>query len=212
MSFKKIEISLTEKQKKILDFINQHIQTEGRPPTLKEIAQHFGFASDNAVRTHLRLIHKKGFIIKEPRKARSIRTVEFLRISPQNSIKIPLIGTIAAGRPIIALENLEKYISVDRELFKGEDIFALRTRGDSMVGAGINDGDIVIIHPQNDAENGEIVVALIGEEATLKFLYKEGEKIILKASNPLYPDITIDISKGSEIKIIGKVIGLIRKL
>ncbi|MGB9599359.1 MAG: transcriptional repressor LexA [Myxococcota bacterium] len=205
-------MNLTEKQRNILDFINQHIIAEGHPPTLKEIAQHFGYASDNAVRTHLRLIHKKGYLKKEPNKARGLKTVEFLKISHQNAVNIPLIGTIAAGRPIIALENLEKYISVDRELFKGNDIFALRTKGDSMVGAGINDGDIVIIHPQNDAENGEIVVAIIGEEATLKFLYKEGNYITLKASNPLYPDIKIDISKGPDIKIVGKVIGLIRKL
>ncbi|MCX7958821.1 MAG: transcriptional repressor LexA [Deltaproteobacteria bacterium] len=203
---------LTRKQKAILDFINRYTQDEGRPPTLKEIANQFGFASDNSVRTHLRLIHKKGYIAKEPNKARGLKTTEFLKISSLNAIKIPLIGSIAAGKPITALENLEKYISVDRDLFKGNDIFALRTKGDSMTGAGINDGDIVIIHPQSDAENGEIVVAIIGDEATLKFFHREGDSIILKASNPLYSDIKIDPSSSSDIKIIGKVIGLIRKL
>ncbi len=125
---------LTQKQRAILDFINLHIQTEGRPPTLKEIAKRFGYASDNSVRTHLRLIHKKGLLKKEPNKARGLKTSEFFGISSLNSVNIPLIGTIAAGKPITALENLEKYISVDRELFKGNDIFALRIKGDSMKG------------------------------------------------------------------------------
>lgn len=207
-----MKTTLTHKQKSILEFINTYLQAEGRPPTLKEIAQHFGYASDNSVRTHLRLIHKKGFLTKEPYKARGLRTIEFLKISSLNAIKIPLLGTIAAGKPITAIENLEKYISVDRELFKGDDIFALRVKGDSMNGAGINDGDIAIIHPQNNAENGEIVVAIIDEEATLKYFYKEGDTVILKASNPSYTDIKIDPSTKVEIKIIGKVIGLIRKL
>ncbi len=204
--------SLTKKQRAILEFINTQIQTMGSPPTLREIADHFGFASDNAVRTHLELIHRKGFLHKEPRKARGIRPIEIIQISQSNFRNIPLIGTIAAGKPIAALENLEKYISVDRELFKGDDIFALRTRGDSMTGAGIHDGDIVIIHPQSEVENGEIVVAIIGEEATLKFFYRDGDSIILRASNPLYSDIRIEPSTDSEVKILGKVIGLIRKL
>jgi repressor LexA len=204
---------LTHRQEEILEFVAQFIQREGHPPTLKEIGRHFGFTSDNAVRSHLRLIERKGFIKRVPNRARSIVPIDIIRVSTTNGRSLPLVGSISAGKPITALENLEKYITVDKELFKGDDIFALRVKGDSMTGVGINEGDIVIVHPQNYVENGEIAVALIGEEATLKFFYREGEKIILKAANPLYQDIVIETGiEDSGIKILGKVIGLIRKL
>ncbi len=203
---------LTNRQQEILTFINSFIHRHGHPPTLKEIKEYFGFASDNSVRTHIKLIQKKGFINRVQNKARGLLPVETIKILNINSKSIPLIGQIAAGKPILALENLGNYISVDRELFKDENIFALRTRGDSMVGAGIHDGDIVIVHPQETAENSEIVVALIGDEATLKFYHKDGNTIILKAANPAYQDIVLNLSQASEIRVVGKVIGLIRKL
>ena len=209
---------LTERQREVLGFIQSESRRRGYPPTTREIAKHFGFRSPKAVTDHLRALERKGYLQREPFRARGIRVH---RPNTRSSIPafqsgIPLVGSIAAGSPILAVENIEDTLPVDPKLFcDSGEVFALRVRGESMIGAGIQDGDLVLIRRQDWADNGEIVAVLIGEEATLKRFYREHHKdqdrIRLQPENSAMRPLYI-LPDAAPAMIVGKAVGLIRTL
>ncbi len=198
-------MDLTPQQERVLNYIKEHILKEGYPPTVREVAVRFGYRSPLSAKLHIDALVKKGFLRKTPFRSRGL---EVVGLSPYKAVQIPVAGRIRAGTPIFATENIEEYISVDRRLFRTEEGFGLRVMGESMKGAGILEGDIVIVTPEVEARRGDIVVALIGDEATVKRFYPEGKKIRLQPENPEMNPIIV---AAEEVRIIGKVTGLIRR-
>ncbi len=191
---------LTKKQKTALEFIRIKIQETGYPPTVRELCEDLGVHSSATAFKYLKILEKKGYIKREKEKTRAIR------LTPQ-TLGLPLVGNVAAGNPLLALQEYTEVIPVPEELAGSEGNFLVRVEGDSMLGDHILDGDYIIIHPQNNADNGDIVIALVNqEEVTVKKFYKNRDKITLKPSNPAYQPIVT-----SDIAILGKVIGIIRK-
>lgn len=200
---------LTEKQSKIYEFITAWQMNNGYPPTQSEICDHFRFGSLNAVRSHLVLIEKKGYIHLNFGKARGIQLVSEPRFQrPKNTI--PLLGNIAAGTPIWAEQNIEDYLPIPLTLFGGGELFALHVIGDSMTGAGIRNGDIAIILRRNSVENGEIAAVLIEQEATLKRVCLTPDSLVLKADNPAFKDLKFVKDESDLIRILGRYQGIIR--
>ena len=191
---------LTPRQQEILDFIRNSLEVLGAPPTRAEIAQAFGFASHNAAEEHLRALAKKGLVVLEPGSARGIRLVE--------QLGLPLIGSVAAGSPILAIENVQARYALDASLFRPKADFLLRVRGLSMLNAGIFDGDLIAVHRCSEARNGQIVVARLGDEVTVKRLRRSAGAIELLPENPDYPVITVQ--PGEPFEIEGLAVGLIR--
>ncbi|MBW2688569.1 MAG: repressor LexA, partial [Deltaproteobacteria bacterium] len=171
---------LTARQQQVYDFLVAYISASGYPPTLQEIAQHLHVSGNLGVLRHLKALERKGMITRTPGSSRSIALVG---LAKSDSITLPLIGTVRAGLPQLAGEEIEAHLAVDSSLVKGKDSFLLRVRGNSMIEVHIMPGDLVVVRPQTTAENGEIVVALIDGEATLKRFYHEGEEIRLKPEN-----------------------------
>lgn len=204
---------LTPTQKRILEYITETIREHDRSPTIREIGEEFGISSTNGVRYHLRVLEEKGYIKREKGISRGIEWLEHhARVGERtNANEVPLIGRVAAGRPILAVENIEGVLAVDEMFARSRDCFALRVAGDSMEGAGILDGDVVIVNPQPTARSGDVVVAMIGDEATVKRYAREKGRIILRAENPLYDDIVLD-GRSGDVRLLGKVVGLMRKL
>lgn len=200
---------LTKEQDRVLSFIVQQQKERGVPPTIREIAGALGYKSINNVRQHLHLIEQKGYIRVLRGKARGLELLATTAYKQNKELQVPLIGSVAAGRPITAMENLEGHITLDRDIFRDDGLFTLRIKGDSMVGVGVLDGDIVIVKPQNSAKNNDIVVAIVDDEATLKRYIKTKDRIILQAENPKYHDIVIPADRG--VWIAGKMVGVIRK-
>ncbi|MGA1874229.1 MAG: transcriptional repressor LexA [bacterium] len=204
---------LTKTQRDILSFIIRCQRNQGSPPTVREIAHHFGYKSTNNARQHLQLIERKGFLRLVPGRARGIEVSIGLEVDTGKAgLKVPLVGSVAAGKPLTAVENIEGYITLDREMFKGSGLFTLRVKGDSMRGIGILDGDVAIIRQQPVAETGDVVVALIDGEATLKRYIQQDGNIIFRAENPDFPDIVVSRDRRHEMHIAGRLIGVIRKL
>jgi len=210
---------LTDRQEDILAFIKQFTLESGYPPTLREIGKHFQISSTFGVKRHLDALVKKGFINIESNASRGISFIrkssdEFIErtIGDDDAfIKIPIIGRVAAGLPINAVENLEGSLVVDPSfLKKAEDAFALRVKGDSMINAGINDKDLVIVSPKEQAKNGDIVVAMLNDEATVKKFEFINNKIRLIAENNAYTPI--EVKTEDDFKLIGKVKGVVRWL
>lgn len=200
---------LTDRQKEILDFICQFREECGYPPTLREIGKKFGISSTFGVKRHLDALVKKGYLNIEGSLSRGISVLNNNREDENLFRKIPVIGRVAAGSPILAVENIEGSIVVDPTLMKkNEDCFALKIKGDSMINAGIFEGDIVIVSPKKEAFNGEIIVAMIDDEATVKKFEKKNNKIRLLPENDNYAPIEVEDTK--EFAIIGKVIGVVR--
>ncbi|MDZ7624992.1 MAG: transcriptional repressor LexA [Ignavibacteriaceae bacterium] len=210
---------LTDRQEDILTFIKQFTLESGYPPTLREIGKHFQISSTFGVKRHLEALVKKGFINIESNASRGISLVrktseDFIDRSIRDDdafVKIPVIGRVAAGIPINAVENLEGSLVVDPSfLKKAEDAFALRVKGDSMINAGINDKDLVIVSPREQAKNGDIVVAMLNDEATVKKFEFINNKIRLIAENNAY--LPIEVKREDDFKVIGKVKGVVRWL
>lgn len=189
---------LTPRQREILDFIRNSLDVLGAPPTRAEIANAFGFASANAAEEHLKALAKKGNIILEPGSARGIRLVE--------QLGLPLIGSVAAGSPILAVENQRSRVQMDAALFSPRADYLLQVRGNSMNGIGIFDGDLLAVHKTGDARDGQVVVARLGDEVTVKRLSKRDGKVELLAENPDYATIPVD----DTLVIEGLAVGLIR--
>ncbi len=203
---------LTPEQHRVVGFIVKYRSETGFPPTVREIASALGYKSPNNVRQHLRLIEQKGFIRLLPGKARGIEisaTLAVEEFGEEVDDGVPLIGSVAAGKPITAIENVDGYVTLDRSIFRGDGLFALRIKGDSMTGMGILNGDIVVVRKKAQAEHGEVVVVIIDGDATLKRFIKEGGTIKLRAENPAYEDILLD--PGSSLQVAGKLVGVIRK-
>lgn len=200
--------NLTARQQDILEMIRSFISSNGVPPTISEICAHFKFRSSSCF-DHLKALERKGYLERSS-KARSIRLKEE-EISPaiQGGISVPIVGEVKAGIPILATENIEGYVSLDAFWVKDRDIFLLRVSGDSMERAGILDGDLALIRPQKTAEEGEIVVALIDDEGTLKRFYRKKGKVWLKSENPLHKSIWV---KDASFELVGKVIGIFRRI
>ena len=196
---------LTQKQRKVLEFLTSYTKKYGYPPTVREIGKHFGFFW-TAARGFLKSLERKGFIKINPARSRGI---EIIGLKPAEALKAPLLGKIRAGKPILAVEDTESHIFIDKSLFPVENAFTLKVTGDSMIEAGILDGDFVGVKPQKVIENGEIGVVLIGDEATVKRVFKGKEKIILRPENK---NMKPEKYNPDEVTIIGKVIGLIRKI
>jgi repressor LexA len=202
--------NLTSEQERVYSFIVEWKKKKSFPPTVREIAEGLNYKSPNNVRQHMRLIEKKGYLKIISGKARGIEVKPpFTPVGYDNGFEVPLIGRVAAGTPITAEENIEGTVTLDRTLFKGDGLFTLRVRGDSMKDAGVFDGDIAVVRQKPSASNGEVVVAVIEGEATLKRFFKRDESIVLHAENPAYEDIVITAPQS--VFIAGKLVGVIRK-
>ena len=194
-------VKLTPRQQEILDFIKSTVEMLGAPPTRQEIASAFGFASPNAAEDHLRALAKKGVIHLEPGSARGIRLVE--------QLGLPLIGHVAAGSPLLATEHVQGHLQVDPRLFSPKADFLLRVRGQSMIGIGMLDGDLLAVHKTSEARNGQVVVARIADDVTVKRLQRKGAMVELIAENPDFEPIVVD-TRREALTIEGIAVGLIR--
>lgn len=226
---------LTERQKAVLDFIVESIHDRGYPPTLREIGNHLGIRSTNGVNDHLRALERKGYLTREDMKSRTLRpTPDLLRIpTPIDSrplqsgplsahddwqdeddlIEVPILGRVAAGLPLEAIEEPTDTVRIDRMLVGGRgEIFGLRVAGDSMIEAGIHDGDYVFVKKQIDAPRGAIVVCLVGDEATCKYFFPEKHHIRLEPANAQMAPILIPRTDWRETLILGVVVGIFRRL
>ena len=198
--------ALTDRQKAIYDFLVKTIRERGFAPSIAEIGRQFKIASTNGVSDHLRALEKKGYIHRVGKRAIEVSNA-FGKSVLTAAREVPVVGRVAAGKPFLSEENIEEFITVPNDIGSGKR-FALRVKGDSMIGAGILEGDRVIVKQQAAAENGDIVCALIEGEATLKRFFKSEGVITLKAENENYAPITV--SEG-EFRVVGKVVGLLRK-
>ncbi len=196
--------NLSSRQTAILNFIQKTIDERGYPPSVREIGEAVGLKSSSTVHTHLVNLQKKGYIKRVPTKPRAIEVTG----NNTSIVRVPIVGRVAAGEPVLAVENIEDTFPLPLNFLRTTSgVFMLRVRGDSMVNAGILDGDFVIVRQQSTAENGNIVVALLGEEATVKRFYKEEDGIRLQPENTALEPI---VSK--DVIILGKVIGVLRKI
>jgi repressor LexA len=199
---------LSRKQEQVFEFLINFNVEHGFPPTIRELCHHFGFKSLNTAHFHLRSLEKKGYIEVHSGKGRGI-TLPGAR--PLSERQIPVVGRIAAGTPILALENIEDFLGIDKGFFGAETNFAVQVRGDSMVDAHIQDGDYVIIKIQNQAEKGDIVAALIDDEVTLKYFYRTKNQVRLESANPKYPPMIFKKGDTRSFRILGVMVGLVRK-
>ena len=205
MAKKEIVKKLTDKQDLIFHFIKSEIKNSGFPPTVREIGDEFNITVKGAY-DHVKAIEKKGYIRTEQNKSRAIVVLNAEDEIPTNAINIPLLGRIAAGTPILAQENIEEYLSLPKSMFKSGEYFALRVKGDSMIEGGIHDGDIAIIKKQNTSNSGDIIAALLTDEATLKRLKITGNKVQLIPENSAYEPMVVE-----NLTILGKLAALFRK-
>ena len=200
---------LTDRQQEILSFINSSIGERGYPPTLREIGRQFGIKSTNGVNDHLRALEKKGYLAREDMKSRALRPIDTVG---GQMMEVPILGKVAAGQPLLAVRNYEDTVKVDR-FFVGQnkEVFALRVKGESMIEAGIFDGDYVFVRKQLQANPGEIVVAMIEDEATVKRYYPEGDTIRFEPANATMRSIVVRKRDWKSVNLIGVVIGIYRK-
>jgi repressor LexA len=203
---------LTERQQAILDFINSYVNENGFPPSVREIGRQFGIYPAT-VQDHITALERKGYLQKKRFQSRTLSVPASSRRRAFEEAHaaggIPIVGRVAAGLPLLAQENIEDMIHLPKE-WAPAGAFLLKVQGNSMEGAHILDGDYVLVHPQSTAANGEIVVALIGDEATVKRFYRTEHGIRLKAENPKYEPIEVERSEGASFSIVGKVMGVLR--
>lgn len=199
---------LSKRQVEILEFIKQNVKKYGYPPSVREIGKQVGLNSSSTVHNHLTKLEEKGYIRRDPSKPRAIEVIQSYQEKIYDEIiNVPIIGNVTAGEPILAVENTEGVLPLPLGIAKGEQPFALIIKGESMINAGIMDKDYVIVNKQSTANNGDIIVALLDDEATVKRFYKENGHIRLQPENPhMKPIIT------KNVQVIGKVIAVIRKI
>lgn len=195
----------TQRQQEIASFLEAEHRVRGVMPTHREIALRFGFASPNAVRTHLRLMEQKGMLARLPGKARG------LRLQCTASAGIPVVGHIAAGSPLEAIQDVEEVLPLPPRFFPGTELFALRVKGESMKEAGILPGDLAVLNRQSDVADGDIAAVLLDDDATLKFVYRQNGAVLLRGANPAFPDILIRPDASRSLRVLGKYVGLIRR-
>jgi repressor LexA len=197
---------LTERQTKILDYIRYVTRVRSYPPSVREIGEAVGLSSSSTVHNHLNQLERRGLIKRDPSKSRTVQLVQDAEVDQQrrNAVSVPVVGNVAAGAPILAEQNVEDHLLLSPELAQ-EGFFLLRVRGDSMINAGIFDGDLVLVRPQHEASNGTIVVALVDGEATVKRFERANGHVRLIAENPAYEPIVT-----SNVSLVGVVRGVIR--
>jgi repressor LexA len=215
---------LTRRQEQTLEFIRRSIEQRGYPPTLREIGQYMGIRSTNGVNDHLRALERKGYLRREDMKSRALRLVEDSAAEEQTPserpagteddlVEIQVLGRVAAGLPLLAQQNVIDTIHIDRMMVRGgRDVFGLRVQGDSMIEAGIFSGDYVFVRKQPTAERGTIVVALIGDEATVKYYYPERDYIRFQPANAQMAPILVRAVDFKPTMLLGKVIGVFRRM
>ena len=197
---------ITKKQTEILEYIKSQILNKGYPPSVRDICTAVNLKSTSSVHAHLETLEKNGYIRRDPTKPRAIEIIDDnFNLTRREVVNVPLIGQVAAGQPLLAVENITGYFPIPAEFIPKEKVFMLNVKGESMVNAGIYDGDQIIVKQQSTASNGEIVVALVDDSATVKRFYKENGHIRLQPENDFMDPIIVD-----SCEIIGKVIGLIR--
>jgi len=203
---RKLTDQLTERQHKILDYIRYVTKVRNYPPSVREIGEAVGLSSSSTVHNHLNQLERRGLIKRDPSKSRTVQLVQDAELDQQrrNAVSVPIVGHVAAGPPILAEQNIEEHVLLSSELAK-DGYFMLRVRGDSMVNAGILDGDLVLVRPQQEAPNGSIVVALLEGEATVKRIERSNGHVKLIAENPAYQPIVT-----SSVTLVGVVRGVIR--
>ena len=199
---------ITDKQKEILEYIKEMILKKGYPPAVREICEAVHLKSTSSVHSHLESLEKNGYIRRDPTKPRTIEILDDdFALTRREVVNVPVIGTVAAGTPILAEQNIEDYLPIPAEMLPNKEVFMLKVKGNSMIEAGIYSGDKVIVAMQPDAENGDKVVALVDDSATVKTFYKENGHFRLQPENSTMDPIILD-----HVEILGKVIGLFRMM
>lgn len=215
--------ALTQRQRQALQFISDCLTDRGYPPTLREIGEHMGIRSTNGVNDHLKALERKGYLIREELKSRALRPVDFESSRPSEStdnkrgdeMEIAIVGRVAAGEPILAEQNVIDKVVVDRYFLgahKAKEVFGLVVHGESMIDAGIFDGDYIFVRKQSTASEGEIVVVMIEGEATCKRFYHEGDRIRLEPANTSMNPIYVHRDEFRAVDVLGKVVGVYRRL
>ncbi len=200
---------ISSKQREILEYIKQEILQRGFPPAVREICEAVGLKSTSSVHAHLETLERSGYIRRDPSKPRTIEILDDeFNLLRREVVNVPLVGTVAAGQPILAQEHIENYIPIPAEYMPAEQSFMLRVKGESMIGAGILDGDCVLVKQTASASNGDIVVALVDDSATVKTFYREKDHIRLQPENDSMDPIIVH----DEASILGKVFGVFRLL
>jgi repressor LexA len=207
-------MDLTKRQQEIFDFIRKYSAKYGYPPTVRDIGKAVGLASSSTVHAHLANLEKIGLLRRDPSKPRAIELLDRAVGNAMDSVRsmvraegLPLVGSVAAGQPVLAEENIEDYITVPEAAGGADGEYLLRVRGDSMKNVGILEGDFVVVRPQETAQQGDIVVALLGEEATVKRFFRETDHIRLQPENE-----TMEPIRSKEVKVLGRVVGLLRSM
>lgn len=202
-------MDLTKRQQEIFDFIKRYSDVNGYPPTVRDIGKAVGLASSSTVHAHLANLEKIGLLRRDPTKPRAIELLDRAAAGMRSFVNpgLPLVGQVAAGQPVLAEENIEDYIATPSFAGGDDGEYLLRVRGESMKNAGILDGDLVVVRPQDTAADGEIVVALVGEEATVKRFFQEADHIRLQPENE-----TMEPIRTREVRILGRVVGLMRSM
>ena len=212
---------LTARQEQTLDFIRRSIEERGYPPTLREIGEYMGIRSTNGVNDHLRALERKGYLRREDMKSRALKLVSGMGNAPEpvkaapddDLVEVQILGRVAAGLPLLAEENVIDTVRVDRMLVRGgREVFGLRVTGDSMIEAGIMSGDYIFVKKQSTAERGDIVVALIGDEATVKHFFPERDYVRFQPANSQMAPILVRASDFKSTMLLGKVVGVYRRL
>lgn len=197
---------ITAKQSEILEYIKSQIINKGYPPSVRDICEAVHLKSTSSVHAHLETLEKNGYIRRDPTKPRAIEIIDDnFNLTRREVVNVPLIGQVAAGQPILAVENITNYFPIPAEFLNNSETFMLNVKGDSMINMGIYEGDQIIVRKQNTASNGEVIVALVDDSATVKRFYKENGHIRLQPENDFMDPIIVD-----DCEILGKVIGLIR--
>lgn len=202
---------VTDRQRQVLDFIKSEIRRQGFPPTVRDICEAVGLSSSSTVHAHLSALEAKGLIRRDPSKPRALevldRDIPPMPAAAGNVVELPVIGAVAAGTPILATENIETTIPLPTEVVRDDSTFVLRVKGESMIGAGIFDGDYVVVRQQPTASNGEIVVAMLEDEATVKRFFRESDRIRLQPENP-----DMDPIYARDVTVLGKVVAVFRRM
>ena len=203
-----VELNLTKRQQEIFDFIKRYSSQHGYPPTVRDIGKAVGLASSSTVHAHLANLEKIGLLRRDPTKPRAIELLDRAVDAVKDAVRpggLPVVGHVAAGQPILAEENIEDYVTVPEVAGGDEGEYVLRVRGESMIKAGILEGDYVVVRPQDTADDGDIVVALVGEEATVKRFFREADHVRLQPENAAMEPI-----RSREVQVVGRVVGLFR--
>ena len=197
---------ITDKQREILEYMKKEILNKGYPPTVRDICEAVNLKSTSSVHSHLETLEKNGYIRRDPTKPRAIEIIdENFNLTRREMVNVPIVGRVAAGEPILAVENIESYFPIPMEYMPNAESFMLKVKGESMINAGIFDGDNILVQKCDDARNGDMVVALVEDSATVKTFYKEGDHIRLQPENDTMDPIIVP-----DCQVLGKVVGVFR--